>query len=330
MFGVNTDFAAALREREQKESSGKAGREARDKEFLPYYNLDFKNANASTMRIRLLPTFDGSMNLWETYHIHKVPKGVTGVKSIHCSYTSSGQSCPICQHGYAAHQRGDKEEAKRWRKDQRWIGQAVVVQSPIEIPASDTGNPIKKVYLPSGVVEVVKEALLNGQVQNPMACDFVIKQTENKGGFAAYEKSFFDFQTMNSDFPPHVVQQLSVPTAKLHDVRNDVPAATTTAECQEWLDKCRAALASTAGQSANNAPAAQAQAPAGYAGGAASAPSAYQAPANAPAPSSYAPAPSSYAPAPSSYAPPPAPSQPQPAQTGSLLDQLRRRDAEGQ
>lgn len=241
MFGSNVDFAAELRKKEAEEQAKKGDRAAREKDFIPFYNLKENDINANSMRIRLLPTYEGSRNVWESYHIHSPIRG-SNMKSINCSYKSTGESCPICQFGYNQYKAGDRQTSSKFRNKQRWLAQAVVVQSPVEIPMSDDGNPIKKIYLPSKVVEIIKEALLNGQVTDITACDFVIKKTLNQGGQPAYDKSFFDFQTLNTPMPDHVMEQLNTPAAKLHDLREDVPQPTTAAECGEWLTQALNAM----------------------------------------------------------------------------------------
>jgi len=176
--------------------------------------------------------------LWIEYSTHGSGLKNRKIKSIACSYKSAGEPCAVCNYSYGLYEDGDKEGAKKWRDKETVIGQCVVVDSPIEINEADDGNPIKKFYIPYGMKEAIKEAIMNGIIEDPLAHEFVIKKTKNSGGYASYDKSFFNPKEI--DFPEEVLEAFDDGVAALHDLSECVPDATTEKDMEKWLKDAKA------------------------------------------------------------------------------------------
>lgn len=218
-----------LKEEEQKEN--KTSNKKKDPRILNYFDLDFNQ----TMTIRLLPDGGESGDLWTLYETHGPNLKNRNIDSISCVYKETGESCSACGYSYGLHTEGNKKEAARWRGKETAIGQCVVVESPIEITPSEDDNLVKLFYVPYGMREAIKEAIVNGIIEDPTTVNFVIKKTKNQGGQASYSKSFF--KPNDDEMPDHVVASLSDATSYLYDLSLERPAVSTAVEVQEWLDK---------------------------------------------------------------------------------------------
>lgn len=232
-MGIREKRATNLREkfmkRDEEEKSKKSGKG--DKRFLNYYDLDF----GEKMTIRLLPDGGDSGEYYLEYATHGPNLKTRGVTGIACSYTSSGEDCSVCAKSFDHHSDGDKDEAFKWRRKETFIGQCLVIDSPIEINETEDVNPVKLVYLPWGMVDVIKEAITEGQVENPMDVDFIIKKTKNKGNRAEYGKSYFanSVEPLDDD----ILDAFDNGEMNLYDLSEELPAATTSEEMEEWLEK---------------------------------------------------------------------------------------------
>lgn len=222
----------ALKDKFIKESKdgGKSGK-GNDKRFLNYFDMK----TGDKMTIRLLPDGNDSGEYWYEYSTHGSKLKIRGLESISCAYTSSGEECPACQKFFDLYEDGDKEEAKRWGKKQTFLGQCLVVDSPVEVNESDDGNPVKLVYLPFGIIEIIKEAIIEGHIDDPLDYDFVIKKTENNGGYAEYSKSYFDRD--KNPLPDEILEAFESGEYVLHDLSKEAPEPSTTEQVEEWLEK---------------------------------------------------------------------------------------------
>ena len=219
--------AKILKNEEEKKSKKGGG----DKRFLNYFDLE----DGEKVTIRLLPDGGDSGEYWAEYHIHGGGLNLRGVNNINCSYTSSAEDCPVCQHSYSYFSEGNKEEAGRWRSNNKFLAQCIVIDSPFEVNESEDGNPIKLINLPFKVYEILKEAVIEDQVGDIMDTDFIIKKTKNSGGRPAYDKSFF--AKKEEPLGDEVFEAFESGELKLFNLFDEIPAATTTEEMDEWLDK---------------------------------------------------------------------------------------------
>jgi Zn ribbon nucleic-acid-binding protein len=230
MLNMNTEalIAKLQKERDQKEKGGKGGKDLR---FLNYFDLEF----GQEIVIRLLPDGDDSGDLYKDYSTHGPNLKNPAIERISCAYKTSNEKCPACGHSYMFHQDGDKENAKKWRTKDTTIAQCIVIDSPIEISEAADGNPIKLMYLPWGMKEVIVDSILNGTVSDPTEINFVIKKSKNPGGCASYDPSYFKLNDTR-DIPDDVIEALNEGIAHLYVLGEETPAAATAEEVQVWLD----------------------------------------------------------------------------------------------
>lgn len=238
---VNAD-AVRKRMMEQEEKKSGGGNKNNDTRFLNYYDLDFNQ----TITVRLLPASeDGDMFLKYSSHGSGL-KGIRGVKNARCSYESTGESCPVCARSYDAYQAGDKAESTKWRGKDTFVAQCIVVDQDIDVPDNEDGNLVKMLYLPFNMKEVIKEAIINGLVDDPTQRDFVIKKTKNQGGHPDYGKSFF--RNTDSPLPEGFEEALDSGNVWLYDLNKVViPAPTTTQDMKEWMEHADEVINGTSG-----------------------------------------------------------------------------------
>lgn len=243
---LRTKLKANLKKSIEKEQAG-----GRDNRFLNFFNL----SDGEKMTVLLVPDVNGEF--WSKFSKHgpqlhimdgKQRRGVRGAGAINCSYKSSGEDCPACQKGFdllnLSKETGDehyKNEAKKWFSKDFVLVQCIVLDSPIEVTASDDGNQVKLMYLPHNIEKIIKENITEEQIDEDDLCrtPFVIKKTKNQGGMADYSTSYFKRNTINDedlDFLEDMkVEQYDFSNLDL------VPSASTTEEVQEWLDKAEEA-----------------------------------------------------------------------------------------
>ena len=232
-MSFNKKNVVNLREKflkEQEEKKNKKGGNS-DKRFLNYFDLEV----GQKMTIRLLPDGGDSGEYWLDYSTHGGKLKVRGVESIACAYTSSGEDCPACAKFFNLWENNDKDEAKRWSKKETSIAQCIVVDSPIEVNETEDGNPVKLIYLPFSVRDMIKEQIIEGQVEDPSDFDLILKKTENSGGYSQYDKSYFDMKT--NPLSDEIITAFEEGTLKLFNLSEELPAPTTTEEVEEWMDK---------------------------------------------------------------------------------------------
>lgn len=203
------------------------GATRQDPTVLRYFDLDF----GERMRIRLLPATDDN-DLYLTYATHR--SNQRGKPAIRCVYESKGESCPACVYGYSLFEKGDEEGSKKWRKRETFVAQCVVIKSDIEIPDTDDGNPVRKIYLPFRVKEMIRNSILNGVIEDPTEHDLIIAKTRGAGDRASYESSMFDGRPR--EFPEEILDQFEKGTAYLYDLTEDMPEAVDSQDVQDWLD----------------------------------------------------------------------------------------------
>jgi len=216
-----------LKDDEEKKSKKGGG----DKRFLNYFDLK----ENGKMTIRLLPDAGDTGEYWSEYEIHGGGLKLRGLDNINCSYSSSGEDCPVCQHSWGYHNDGNKEEAKRWRSNSKHLAQCIVMDSPIEVNETDDGNPIKLINLPYAVYEILKEAVIEQQVDEIMDTDFIIKRTIGSNGYPAYDKSYF--ARKEEPLSDEIFEAFDSGELVLFDLFAESPDVTTTEDMDKWLDK---------------------------------------------------------------------------------------------
>jgi hypothetical protein len=222
-FNVKKD----LKESVQKEDAG-----GKDPRILPYYNMK----TGDKLKVLIVPDVNGEP--WANYSLHGPNLKVKGIQAIRCPYKAGAGDCPICSKGFDLLDEDKAEAKRRFAKDYA-LASVIVLETPIEIPESDDGNVIKLWHMPYAVQAMIKEQIKEGQITNETltTTPLVIKKTENKGGNASYEHSFFDRETLDEEeldelLEDEVVEQFDY--SKLDDV---IKPIVDEEELEEWLVK---------------------------------------------------------------------------------------------
>lgn len=231
---VKKNLAKAIEE-EAKSGGG-------DDRLLNYFDLKFNEK----MTVLFVPDTNGSV--WTKYRRHGTPKGVTGLDSVGCS----GSGCPICQVGFDAYEvfkdtndEKDKEYAKTfWGKDIT-LASVIVIESPCDINKSKDGNDVKLFALPFAVEKILKEAIVEGQIEEESICitPFVIKKTKNQGGKAAYDSSYFSYrEVLDDDELDQLEEELTIELYDYTDL-DFIPDVLEDDEAEEWAQTLKNKIA---------------------------------------------------------------------------------------
>ncbi len=216
-----------------KQSAEKAssGGKKDDPRFLNYYNLADED---QSIVVRFLPVNE-SGDIFLDYHIHQHKD--RSIPTVACAYRSSNQDCPVCSAGWDAYQAGDKTTSMMLKSQEKILAQVVVVHSDIPIAVSDDGNMVKLMHVPFAIRDEVLKQINNGLITGDlMEVDFVIKRAIGKNKQPHYKNSFFK-PNGGYSIPQEFIDSFDAGNSYLYDMTKEVPAATTTADMQEWLDK---------------------------------------------------------------------------------------------
>lgn len=230
----------SLKKKIEDEDSKSGGNDPR---FLNYYDLK----DNEKIKVLFVPDVNGE--IWAKYKKHGPNMKQRGIKSIRCSYESSGEPCAACEVGFEnlnlskeTNDKAYKEEAKKWFARDYTLMSVLVLETPIEIKESSDKNEVKLFLVPFAVEKLIKEAITEGVIEEDELCStpFFIKKTTNGGGFAEYSNSYFARKAVTDDelafFEDRKVEQFDYTNLDV------VPDATTSAEMVEWVEKARAVL----------------------------------------------------------------------------------------
>ena len=221
-----------------KSSVENEGSKKKDTRFLNYFDLPHEGK----MSVLIVP--DNQGELWTKFKLHGKGKDLKGVNPIRCAYESSGEDCPACQNGFDHYNKfkdtGDKEEekiAKQWFGRDYTIMSVIVLDSPIDVQESPDGNQVKLMYVPYAIEQKVKEAIIEGQIDQEKIpfTPFVIKKSKNAGGYASYEKSYFAREEIGEE-DLNFLDDFKVEQFDYSEL-DVVPKATTTDQIIEWVEK---------------------------------------------------------------------------------------------
>jgi hypothetical protein len=220
--------------KQAEEKAAKKGNKGKDLRFLNYYDME----EGEKLAIRFLPDPETG-EYWTEYATHGPNLKLRGLDAIACAYTSSGEDCPACSYSFDFHNDGDKQQAGRWRRKETYIGQVLVTDKnpAIEVNESEDGNPVKLIYIPWAVIDNIQEAIMEGRIGEVIDHDFILKKTANKGGQAAYDKSYFKETEDILDDDVLELFEDDESGVYLYKLSEELPAPSTTEEVEEWLEK---------------------------------------------------------------------------------------------
>lgn len=216
------------------------GQKKNDTRLLNYYDLK----DGERMRVLFIPDASNG-ELYRKWKVHGPNLNMRGLKGIRCHDEAQQSNCPICAQGFALLNEGKepgndyeayKTEAKKFFARDYTLGQCIVLEAPFEVQQSPDHNQVKLFFLPWAVEEKIREAIIEGFVNEDDLCmtPFVIKNTKN-GQHNTYKNSYFERKMVDDDtlaaFDDEVVEAYDLSTIDI------VPAVPTREEAEEWLDK---------------------------------------------------------------------------------------------
>jgi hypothetical protein len=120
-----------------------------------------------------------------------------------------GEDCPICQLSRKYYDEKNDEMGKKYYRKKSYIGQVIVVESPIE---HDQSQLVKLIDFGPAVFKQIQAAFQSGDLENPPyelkgGYNFRIKKTKN-GQYASYTTS--SFAPKQSDLEDEIIEQLEL------------------------------------------------------------------------------------------------------------------------
>lgn len=170
------------------EQKAGAATDQRWKKFFPFW----KAAVDTTSTIRFLPDLDedNPMGFLVKDVTHELV--VNGKKTTVACLKMYDEECPICNLSSKYYEEENKEMGKKYYRKINYIGQCIVVDTPIE---HDTNDLVKLVSFGPAVYQQIQAAFKSGDLEEAPyelkgGYNFRIKKTQ-KGQWASYDTSTF-------------------------------------------------------------------------------------------------------------------------------------------
>ena len=255
----------------------------------------WKMPDDSTAVVRFLPDLDDENNLGFLVENLQHELIVNGQKKTVPCLSMHGEDCPICQLSRKYYDEKNDEMGKKYYRKKSYLGQVIVIESPIE---HDQSQLVKLIEFGPAVFKQIQAAFQSGDLEVPPyelkgGYNFRIKKTKN-GQYASYTTS--SFAPKQSDLEDEILEAINL--YNLADYRG---AKMDRATVEALLTADQTGAAFKEGHDEDEAPA----------------PKPAAAKPVAPKPAA--------TPAPAAEEAPAAEAAPAPAKTGSVLEQLKAR-----
>lgn len=163
----------------------------------------------ATATVRFLPDLDENNSLGflvENLHHELI---VNGEKKYIPCLAMHGEDCPICAMSRKYYDEKDELNGKKYYRKKSYIGQIIVVESPIE---HDQNQLVKLIEFGPAVFKQIQAAFKSGDLEMPPqelkgGYNFRIRKTKD-GKYASYSTS--SFATKASDLDDDVIQKLNL------------------------------------------------------------------------------------------------------------------------
>lgn len=243
MRNLNLNIKKGLKNEIKREESG-----GRDSRMLNFYDLK----TGEKMKVMIVPDANGEP--WKKFSKHGPNLKINGLEPINCPRKSSGENCPICQKGFdllneakeldvnTPEGKKMKEEAKRWFAKDYTLVSVIVLDAPMEITESEDGNQIKLMYLPFAIEKIIKNAVVEGMVEEDelSSIPFFIKKSQNQGGQASYADSYFSLRETIGDEDLEFLDGMKVEQFDYSTI-DLVPEDASQEDAEAWLGKATTA-----------------------------------------------------------------------------------------
>lgn len=106
-----------------------------------------------------------------------------------------GESCPCCERSRKYYDEKDEKMGLKFWRRQEFIGQVLIVNSPIEVPAIEGDNPVRLIMLGPKIFKLIQASFASGDLEaNPTdfieGYDFRISKSK-QGEYSNYDLSRF-------------------------------------------------------------------------------------------------------------------------------------------
>lgn len=156
--------------------------------FFPFW----KAPTDSTTTIRFLPDLDEDNTLGFLVENMQHELHVNGKRENVACLQMFGESCPICDLSRKCYDEGDEDTGKKYYRKKSYIGQVIVIESPIE---HDQTQLVKLIDFGPAVFKQIQSAFQSGDLEEAPyelkgGYNFRIKKTTS-GQYASYNTSSF-------------------------------------------------------------------------------------------------------------------------------------------
>ena len=189
----------------EKKTGGGGGGDQSWKLFFPFW----KAPDDSTTIVRFLPDLDEDNSLGFLVENLQHELVINGQKKKIPCLAMHGESCPICELSRKYYDEGNEDMGKKYYKKKSYIGQIIVIESPIE---HDQSQLVKLIEFGPAVFKQIQAAFQSGDLEEvPYAFkggyNFRIKKTKS-GQYASYSTS--SFQPKQSDLDDDVLEAIQL------------------------------------------------------------------------------------------------------------------------
>lgn len=184
--------------------------------FYPFWKIP----EDSQAVVRFLPDLDEDNNLQFLVEKLEHELVVNGQKKRVPCLTMFGEECPICALSRQYYDEKNDEMGKKYYRKKSYIGQVIVVESPIE---HDQSQLVKLIEFGPAIFKQIQAAFQSGDLEEVPyefkgGYNFRIKKTKS-GQYASYSTS--SFAPKQSDLDDDVIEQINL--YNLADFRGQKP-----------------------------------------------------------------------------------------------------------
>lgn len=195
----------ALKNAFDKKGSGGGGGDQSWKLFYPFWKMP----DDSVAVVRFLPDLDEENNLGFLVENLQHELVVNGQKKKVPCLSMHGEHCPICELSRKYYDEKNDEMGKKYYRKKSYIGQVIVVESPIE---HDQEQLVKLIEFGPAVFKQIQAAFQSGDLEEAPyelkgGYNFRIKKTKS-GQYASYTTS--SFAPKQSDLEDEIIEQLNL------------------------------------------------------------------------------------------------------------------------
>lgn len=185
--------------------TGGGGGDQSWKLFFPFW----KAPDDSTTIVRFLPDLDDDNSLGFLVENLQHELVINGQKKKVPCLAMHGENCPICELSRKYYDEGNEDMGKKYYKKKSYIGQVIVIETPVE---HDQSQLVKLIEFGPAVFKQIQAAFQSGDLEEAPyelkgGYNFRIKKTKS-GQYASYSTS--SFSPKQSDLDDDVIESLQL------------------------------------------------------------------------------------------------------------------------